>query len=50
MKWMKGGKLPGPPEKFLPETVQTYTAPLFNANTPPTDELCARLLDSIIGT
>lgn len=50
LKWMDDGKLPKPAEKFLPETVQTYSVPLFKADTPATDKLCARLLDSVIKT
>lgn len=48
LKWMKNGALPGPPETFLPETAQTYTGALFNANTPATDALCAKLLSAVV--
>jgi tetratricopeptide (TPR) repeat protein len=47
LQWTKGGALPSAPEKFLPETVQTYSAALFNSNTPKTDELCATLLNGV---
>lgn len=50
LKWMDNGKLPKPAEQFLPETIQTYTVPLFNANTPATDKLCGRLLDAVTDT
>lgn len=50
LKWMNDGELPKPAEEFLPETVQTYSAPLFKADTPATDQLCARLLDTVIKT
>jgi tetratricopeptide (TPR) repeat protein len=32
---------------FLPETVQIYSVELFNANTPATDALCAKLLSAV---
>lgn len=47
LKWMKDETLPGPAETFLPETVQTYSAALFNANKPATDALCAKLLAAV---
>lgn len=50
LKSMKNGALPGPPETFLPETAQTYTGALFNANTPATDALCAKMLSAVVAT
>ena len=47
LRWMDGTTMPEPAETFLPETVQTYTAALFNANTPATDLLCDRLLSAV---
>lgn len=48
LKWKKDEPLPEPAETFLPETVQTYSAALFNADTPATDALCARLLAAVV--
>jgi len=47
LKWMNNAEMPEPAETFLPETVQTYSAALFNANTPATDALCEELLAAV---
>ena len=47
LRWMEGAEMPEAAETFLPETVQDYTAGLFNANTPATDVLCGKLLAAV---
>ena len=45
LRWAKNGPLPGPPEKFFPESLHSYAGVLFNAEQ---DALCEKLCDRII--
>jgi len=45
LRWAKNGPLPGPPEKFFPESLHSYAGVLFNAEQ---DVLCEKLCDRII--
>lgn len=46
LKWTGNAKLPEPAATFVPDSIQGYTAPLFQAGTPETDALCKKLLDA----
>jgi tetratricopeptide (TPR) repeat protein len=48
LRWKKNGKLPSPPDEFIPETVQRYSGDLFNAASPEMDALSAKLCDATI--
>ncbi|MGI9243042.1 MAG: tetratricopeptide repeat protein [Verrucomicrobiales bacterium] len=48
LKWMDNAAMPEPPETYVPESVQAYSADLFNANSPATDAMCETLLSSVI--
>lgn len=48
--WTGNAALPGPVGEVLPEAVQGYTAPLFQAETEESDALCKELLDATIAT
>ena len=48
--WSGNAPLPGPPGEFLPEAIQGYTAPLFQAETEESDALCKELLDATVAT
>lgn len=50
LKWMQDKPLPEAAKTFLPESIQDYTVALFNANSPATDALCARLLEAVTDT
>lgn len=46
--WTGNAALPGPVDEVLPEAIQGYTAPLFQAETDESDALCKELLDATI--
>ena len=48
--WTGNAALPGPVGEVLPEALQGYTAPLFQAETDESDALCKELLDATIAT
>lgn len=48
--WTGNAALPGPVGEVLPEAIQGYTAPLFQAETDESDALCKELLDATVAT
>jgi tetratricopeptide (TPR) repeat protein len=48
--WTGNAALPGPVDEVLPEAIQGYTAPLFQAETDESDALCKELLDATVAT
>lgn len=50
LRWTDDGALPEPVDRFIPESVHPYSAALFNANSPATDTLCAKLLGAMVDT
>lgn len=48
--WTGNAALPGPVGEVLPEAIQGYTAPLFQAETEESDALCKQLLDATVAT
>lgn len=46
--WTGNAALPGPVDEVLPEAIQGYTAPLFQAETDESDALCKELLDATV--
>lgn len=48
--WTGNAALPGPVDQVLPEAIQGYTAPLFQAETDESDALCKELLDATVAT
>ncbi|MCW1887761.1 hypothetical protein OKA04_23690 [Luteolibacter flavescens] len=48
LKWTANADLPSPASTFVPESIQGYTAPLFQAETEEADALCKELLDATV--
>lgn len=46
--WTANAPLPGPVGEVLPEAIQGYSAPLFQAETDESDALCKELLDATV--
>lgn len=48
LQWKNGDPLPEPPNVFLPELMQKYTADFYRLETEKGDELCRSLCEAII--
>ncbi|WP_367871074.1 hypothetical protein [Luteolibacter sp. Populi] len=48
LKWADNKPLPEPAAQMVPESIQGYTAPLFEAATPESEKLCKQLCDATI--
>lgn len=48
LRWKKGQQLPKEPNQMIPETIQGYSADLYQQESPETDALCTSLCDATI--
>jgi len=48
LRWKDGGALPKPPEVYIPELMNGYTAGFYELETPEGNELSRRLCESVI--